>query len=391
MTVTFEQFLTTCTLDTENPNEFAKYMPKLEAYRKALNGSIKPEFSCSLPEPIETLRQKQFDAFKYIKESLTAEEWEITGFTAQELLSKYGKGELTVTEVFKCYAKRATMVHQFTNCALEIFTDEGFEMAASLDAYFKKTGKLIGPFHGIPISLKEHLTYKGRVTHACYTALIDNVLDKDSLTVQLIRDMGAVFYIRTNQPQSLMHGCSDNNFGGFSYVPYNISLTSGGSSSGEGALVAAGGSVVGIGSDIGGSIRIPAAFSGCFGLRPTTKRVTLRGSTGSHPGQESILAVSGPLSRSIDNIDYFMESYTNIGKPWEKDPDMIRLEWKKVLKPSPENLKIAILYDDGIVRPTPPIVRGLKDISTKLKNAGVDVVEFEPFGSNKASFQYMLC
>lgn len=384
MTVTFEQFLTKCALDTENPEKFLEYVPKLEAYRARLAEAVKPELSVSLPGPIETLRETQFDGVSFIEKALTAKELEITGLTAQQLIAKYASGELTVTEVFKCYAKRATIAHQLTNCALEIFTEEGFETAAALDEHFKKTGQLVGPLHGVPVSLKEHLTYKGKITHACYVALIDNVQEADGITVKLIREMGAVFYIRTSQPQSLMHGCSDNNFAGFSYTPQNLSLTSGGSSSGEGAIVGAGGSVIGIGSDIGGSVRVPAAFCGVFGLRPTTKRISMRGNTGSHRGQESVLAVSGPMSRNVDDINYFMESYAGT-KPWNTDPDIIRMDWKTVPPPAPKDIKIAILHDDGIVRPTPPIVRGLKEISTKLKAAGVTVVDMDPIEFEKVN------
>lgn len=378
MTVTFEQFLNRCALDTEDPEKFQQYVPKLEAYREKLNKAIKPELTCTLPAPIETLRDQQFNAVDFIKTCLTAEELRITNSTASELLASYSSGTLTVTEVYKCFAKRATMAHQLTNCALELFTDEGLERAAFLDDYFKKNGELFGPLHGVPISLKEHLDYEGKTTHACYVALIDTVSEKDCMSVGLIRGLGAVFYIRTNQPQSLMHACSDNNFVGFTYCPYNISLTSGGSSSGEGALVASGGSVIGIGSDIAGSIRIPAAFSGCYGLRPTTKRISVLGCTGGDPGQESIVPVSGPLTRTVEDINLFMEAYANAGKPWEKDPDMLRMEWRKVEKPVAKDLKIGILYDDGIVRPTPPITRGLNTVAAKLEAAGVTVVDFEP-------------
>lgn len=384
MPVTFEQFLVRDPLDTEDPEKYQKFVPKLNVYKENLKNALKPELTCDLPAPIEELREKQFNAIEYSKKLLTSKESEIISYTSEQLLEKYSSGSLTVTEVYKCYAKRATIAHQFTNCVLDLFTDEGFERAEYLDEYFKKTGKLFGPFHGIPISLKEHLSYKGRITHSCYVAYIDSVPNEDCVTVNIIRKLGAVFYVRTNQPQSLMHGCSGNNYIGFSNCPYNISLTSGGSSSGEGSLVSFGGSVIGIGSDIGGSIRIPAAFSGCYGFKPTSKRVSLWGSAGLDPGQESVVPVSGPLSRSIDDIDYFMKSYVNNGKVWEHDPDMIRLEWKSVSSPCPTDLKIAIIYDDGIVRPTPPVLRGINHIAAKLKSSGVNVVDFKPIKTQLA-------
>lgn len=389
--VSYTDFLTTDALDNYEDNEkyTREYLPKIEKYRADLEKAIKPEYTVQLPKPVEQLVEEQFDAVKYLYDNklLTEKEFEYTDCPASHIVSQISKGEWTAVDVYKAYAKRATIAHQLTNCALEFFTDEGLERAKFLDDYFKKNGKVIGPLHGVPVSLKEQINFKGRITHACYASQITNIAKKHAPSVQILENLGAVFYVRTNQPQTMMHLCGNNNFIGWSRCPFNLSLTAGGSSSGEGALTAFGGSTIGIGSDIGGSIRGPAAFSGSIGLRPTTSRFSKSGGMSSAGGQESVPPVQGPMARSVDDIDYLMDAYINQGKPWNIDCTTLPLQWRKVEKPKPENLTVAIEYDDGIVSPTPPVVRALKHVAEKLKAAGVKVVEHKPI---RTQFAYDL-
>lgn len=386
MSVSYKQFLTTDPIEYENKETFAAYAPKIEAYRKKLADAVLPEYSIELPDSVDKLIETQFNPLKYIydSKSLTESEFKITDSSATDLLPKIAKGELTAVEVFKAYAKRATICHQFTNCAMELFVDEGLERAKFLDDYYTKNGKTIGPLHGLPISLKEHIGYKGKVTHAAFVSLIDNVTAEHATSATILEKLGAVFYVRTNEPQTLMHLDSNNNITGFSKNPFNLLLSSGGSSSGEGSIVGFGGSSIGIGSDIGGSIRAPAAYSGCIGLRPTSKRVALGGCISGGAGQESVPAVQGPMTRSVDDIDLWMDVYINEGKPWELDCNTLPMPWRKVAAPKPESLTIAVMYDDGLVKPTPPIQRGLKETVEKLKAAGVKIVEFKPIETKLA-------
>lgn len=386
--VVYTDFLTKDSLDNyeDNGKYTREFLPKLEKYRADLAAGILPEYSIELPAPASELAEKQFNAVKYLREHklLTDEEFEITDSPATFIVAKIAKGEWTSVQVFKAFAKRGTIGHQFTNCAMQLFPEEGLKRAEYLDEFFAKNGKTIGPLHGLPISLKEQMNYKGKITHGGYVSMIDNIPEKHSITTQILENLGAVFYVRTNEPQTLMHLCSNNNFVGVSKCPYNLALTSGGSSSGEGAIVAFGGTPIGIGSDIGGSIRGPAAFSGCIGLRPTTNRFSKAGGISGGAGQESVPAVEGPLTRSVDDIDFLMDAYINEGKPWITDCTTYPLAWRKVEKPKPESLTVAIMYDDGIVKPTPPIARGLKALAEKLSAAGVKVVEFKPIKTQLA-------
>ena len=363
-------------VDPQDIKLFEKIIPKIEKYRQALNDNILDDYK--LPEDLIP-QSLGFDVTKIPEKVLTKSEIEITELKAIDLADKIASGEYSSVEVFKAYAKRATMAHQLTNCAMEIFIDEGLKRAEELDEIFKKTKTTVGPLHGIPVSLKEHYDYKGKITHGGYVGLIDNVSTETNQCVQILYDAGAVFYIRTTEPQMLMHLDSNNNITGIAKNPHNTNLTPGGSSSGEGAITAMKGSAFGLGSDIGGSIRAPAGFCGVWGLRPSQKRIPMFPMVPSgNKTQENVVVVLGPLARSAQDLELFMKVQLS-SKPWETDATVIPLPWREVKTPTPKELKVAIIYDDGVVKPTPPIIRGLKHSAEKLKQAGVKVVEWESF------------
>lgn len=124
------------------------------------------------------------------------------------------------------------------------------------------TGRLMGPLHGIPLSLKNQIGVKSHLTNAGFVTWINNTSKDDAAIVKTFRKLGAVVFARTNQPQAGMHLETSNNIYGTTVNPRNRQLTAGGSTGGEAALMGMNASVLGIGGDIGGSIRVPAAFNG---------------------------------------------------------------------------------------------------------------------------------
>ena len=175
----------------------------------------------------------------------------------------------------------------------------------------------------------------------------------------------------------------------FQVNPYNTKLTCGGSSGGEGALMAMRGSCLGIGSDIGGSIRSPAANNGLFGLRPTTFRLPVTGWTATMMGEEQIVPVIGPISRSLEGVKMFMKTLLD-QKPWMIEPSLIAIPWKttsllRTDSSGKRKLRIGVLSDDGIVKPHPPILRGINTLVEKLKgNPDIDIIEFPPYNHEEA-------
>ncbi|CAF3391518.1 unnamed protein product [Rotaria sp. Silwood2] len=302
-------------------------------------------------------------------------------YSATQLITQLAQGQLTAEQVIKAYLKRAGIAHQLTNCATEFLDKEALDRAKYLDEEFKRRGGPIGPLHGLPISLKDMITMRGRRVSAGWIKWINRIAEDDSLIVKILYEAGAIFYVRTTEPQSLMHlECSSPVYG-TTLNPFNRNLTSGGSTGGEGALLALKASPMGIGTDIGGSIRSPAANNGVYGLRPTTFRIPLQGLMLAQIGRESIIAVLGPLARKREDINLFMKTVLDT-EPWLRDPSLVPIPWRSISLNS-KNLTIAVMWDDGIVHPHPPIIRALHETVEHLKKSGIRVIDWEPIYHQK--------
>lgn len=205
------------------------------------------------------------------------------------------------------------------------------------------------------------------------TSHIGSPATYESVLADLLRSAGAVFYVKTNVPTAMMIAETVNHTHGRTVNPRRRRLTSGGSSGGESALIAFGGSPWGVGSDIGGSLRIPAACTGLFTLRPSFGRFpTLRCRSGM-PGQEAVHSVNGPLTRSLADLELYCRAVVGT-QPWRADPRCLPLDWRAAdIKPK---LRIAVLWDDGMALPTPPVSRALRTAAARLRAAGHHLVDW---------------
>lgn len=194
----------------------------------------------------------------------------------------------------------------------------------------------------------------------------------ESELVRELRQLGAVLYVKTSVPHTLMCGETVNNIIGYTENPRNRYLSAGGSSGGEGALIGARGSVVGFGTDIGGSIRIPAAFNGLYGLRPSSGRLPYEGMANSMDGQNSVLSVVGPLGTTVGALRLVTKGLLST-EPWSHDPLVVEMPWKAEQEKLPEKLVFAVLRYDGVVGVTPPIKRALEMTIEAVKKQGHEV------------------
>lgn len=204
---------------------------------------------------------------------LTADELEITNSSGVDLVSKLAAGQLKSVDVTLAFCKRAALAHQAVskeisqsvswfrststdddeqlNLALEFFPDMALAQAKELDKYYEENKKPVGPLHGLPISLKDQLRVKGLETSMGYVAWLGKFDEEDSALTALLRKAGAVFYIKTSVPQSLMVCETVNNIIGRTLNPRNKNWSCGGSSGGEGANIGFRGGIIGVGTDIG--------------------------------------------------------------------------------------------------------------------------------------------
>lgn len=278
---------------------------------------------------------------------LTDDELHMLSLDVPQLLDAYRSKTWTVRQVLTAYLKHSVIINQLTNFATEFLADEALARADELDAHLASTGTLAGPLHGIPVSVKEQLALAGRINHGGFVSLIARPPPaEDAHLAQLFRAAGAVLHVRTSIPQSLMHLDCENNITGRTLNPRDLRLSPGGSSGGEGVSIGAGCAVLGIGTDIGGSVRAPAAFNNCYGLRPTALRVPVLGQTGVSGGQESIRGVAGPLARSVEGLEIWMRSVLE-QEPWEYETSLMPVPWRKDVKFTPGDFTIGVMWDDG--------------------------------------------
>lgn len=228
---------------------------------------------------------------------------------ATALLENLASGQFTAVEVTTAFSKRAAIAQQLTNCLTETFFEMARNRARELDDHLAATGKTVGPSHGLPISIKESFSVSGIPTTLGFVSFLDRPPQAtNSALVDVLLAAGAVLYVKTNIPQTMMTADSHNNVFGRVLNPHRLNLGAGGSSGGEGALVAMRGSVLGIGTDIAGSIRIPALCCGVVGSKPSVGRVPYGGQlSGARPGGTGIAPVAGPLCHTVRDAELLLK------------------------------------------------------------------------------------
>ncbi|NXM72197.1 VDHAP protein, partial [Serilophus lunatus] len=172
-----------------------------------------------------------------------------------------------------------------------------------------KKQKEKGLLYGIPISIKDHINCKGHISSGGMVKFLGQVKEEDSVIVHVLKHQGAIPFVKTNIPQTMINYDCSNLIFGQTLNPLNHQKSPGGSSGGEGALIAGGGSILGIGSDVAGSIRLPSSFCGLCGLKPTGNRISTGPSAFSD--RTFVLAVTGmlgPMARDVDSLALCMKA-----------------------------------------------------------------------------------
>ncbi|KAL4810834.1 amidase signature domain-containing protein [Aspergillus unguis] len=373
----------------------APWKPLADAKRQSILDAIPAKWR--IQEPIPSATDLHDVSGSYIEQFLTPREIEITELDAYGIAEKTTTGEWSAVEVTQAFCHRASLAHQLVSCLHEVFFDAAIEDAKQLDAYLAEHKKPLGPLHGVPLSLKDQFHVRGVDTTMGYVGWIGKFqgLDNDprhrvfeSELVRELRALGAVLYCKTSVPASLMCGETINNIILYTQNPKNRLLSSGGSSGGEGALIALKGSPGGFGTDIGGSVRIPAVFNGLFGIRPSSGRMPYEGAANSMDGQSSILSVIGPLASTARSLQFLFKAVLS-QQPWLHDPLVLELPWRSEVEEEtralvaqsandPSKLTFAVLKHDGVALPHPPIARAVEIVEQTLKRLGHKVIDWNP-------------
>ncbi|RGP69091.1 putative general amidase [Fusarium longipes] len=367
---------------------------------------ISPEWKLSEKDLKHARQQRDITGF-FIQQFLDNESISITSMKTAPILTALKERRLSAVQVVRAFCKRAAVAHQINNCLHEVFFDQALQRAEYLDDYYAKHNKPIGPLHGLPISLKDQFHVKGVDTTMGYVGWIGGNLgvsdhDKthkiESQIVTELLSLGAVLYCKTSLPQTLLFGETKNNIIGETLNPNNRNLSCGGSSGGEAALIALGGSSVGVGTDIGGSLRIPTGFCGIFSIKPTSNRLSYRDAANTNPGQDTYRSTVGFMGTSIDALELVFQSVLGT-EPWLRDPAVLPIPFRKEVmeaylsradskgnaKSDEKPLKMGLLWCDGMVGPHPPVLRGLHVVAEAMKKAGHKVVDWNPPSQERAT------
>jgi Asp-tRNA(Asn)/Glu-tRNA(Gln) amidotransferase A subunit family amidase len=291
----------------------------------------------------------------------------------QDLVQQVHKQPYMASEILGTYGKVALKAHEKTNCLTEVMISSAEKWVTDGSVNLK------GPLAGIPVSLKDTIEVAGYDTSVGYSRNVGNAKPIDGPVVRLLKDAGAVPYVKTNVPITLLSFESTNDLWGRSSNPYNPKYSPGGSTGGEGALLALGGRI-GIGSDVAGSVRCPAHFSGIYSLRCSTGRWPKLGIQTSMPGQEGVPSVFSPMARTLNDLTYFTRSVVQM-RPWTYDYACHPMEWRADIEEEfleKKSLRVGMLRTDGVVDPSPACKRALEMTEDALRRAGHEIVEIDP-------------
>ncbi|KAK7950876.1 uncharacterized protein PG986_006604 [Apiospora aurea] len=324
---------------------------------------------------------------------LSAEELHITqDFDAVSLAKAVQLGTIKAKAVATAFCKRAAIAQQLTSCLTETMFDDAIKRGEYLDEYIELHGKPLGPLHGVPISLKDSFDCAGVQSTMGIVSYLEHPVPKEHGTAAaILSDLGAILYCKTNTSQALMSSDSHNNVFGRTLNPHKLSLTAGGSSGGEGALVALRGSILGVGTDMAGSIRIPALCNGTYGFKPSTWRIPFFGSTFCHRmGSPGPPPVAGPLTCSFDDVTLFLQAVIG-SQPWNRDPTALAIPWRSAVATSaPRRLRIGFMLEDPKYPVHPPVRRTMESSAQALAQAGHEIIPLHDFPSLETALDLCL-
>lgn len=242
---------------------------------------------------------------------------ELWACSAVELAGMVRNGSVSSREVVEAHLERIDAVNPGVNAIVEVLAGPALAAAGKADRAVA-TGERLGPLHGVPVTVKQNIDVAGTATTLGLTALKDALAPCDGPPVERLREAGAIVIGRTNLPDFALRWHTDSGLAGATLNPWDATASPGGSSGGEAVSLATGMSPLGVGTDLGGSVRIPAGACGVVSLKPTWGRVADR-SVVAPPQTRGIaqLDTTGPLARSVADLRLALDV---LRQPSERDP-----------------------------------------------------------------------
>ncbi|HTC58466.1 MAG TPA: amidase [Candidatus Sulfotelmatobacter sp.] len=290
------------------------------------------------------------------------------------------KKRLSPVEIVDAHLGQIERLNPTLNAFVQVDA-EGARQAAQDAEIAVMHGKTLGPLHGIPISIKSSMAVAGMLCESGTRLRAGFVPVLDAPLVERLRAAGAIVMGVTNTPEFLMAWETDNLLYGRTNNPWDLQRTPGGSSGGEAAAIAAGMSAGGVGSDGGGSIRVPAHFSGICGLKPTPGRIPATGHYPVSAGPFALIGVVGPMARAVDDLKVLFEVM--------QGPDIgdacaapVPVRWPT--EDEARKLRVGYFEDDGRTLVTAGTRAAVRSAAEALRGAGFQVEHFQPEGLEEA-------
>lgn len=295
--------------------------------------------------------------------------------SATELAQAIRARKMSAREVVQAHLDRIDAVNPLINAVVQLVPERALSEADAADAALAR-GDAVGPLHGVPITLKDSIDTEGIITTWGTMGRKDFIPDHDAPVAARLRDAGAIVLGKTNTPEFTMDGETVNEIYGQTVNPHDLTRSPSGSSGGAGAIIAAGGSPLDIGSDTGGSIRGPAHFCGICGIKPTTGRVPRTGhAIPDGIGAQNGLSQLGPLARCVEDL---VLALSIISGPDGSDTTVVGMP-----APDPSSVDVASLrvawYTDGGLHPADDdVTRAVRDAVAALADQGATMTEAAP-------------
>ena len=308
----------------------------------------------------------------------------ITSASAGALAEAIRTKRLTSKEVVEAHLARIAEVNPKLNAVVQLTAEAARRDAAQADAALTR-GTILGPLHGVPVTIKDTLETEGVVCTGGTLGRAQFVPKADATAVARLRAAGAVVLGKTNVPELAGALETDNLVYGRTSNPYDLGRTPGGSSGGEAAIVAACGSPLGLGTDAGGSIRVPAHYCGLAALKPTAGRIPRTGQFPRPLGpRQSVFHVS-LIARRVDDLALALPI---VAGPDFRDYTVVDMPVRDHRAVGLAGLKLAFFDDDGAATPTPEIAAAIRAAAKAFSEAGLSVEERRPPDADKAATVY---
>lgn len=295
---------------------------------------------------------------------------------ALELAAAIRGKEASSRDVLEAHLGRVEQVNGDLNAIVRVLADEARDAADAADAAVA-AGDALGPLHGVPCTVKENIDLAGTPTTQAVSALKDAIAPIDAPTAARMRAAGAIPFARTNLPDFGLRVHTHSELHGLTRNPWNPNVTAGGSSGGEGSALASGMSPIGLGNDIGGSLRNPAHCCGIASIKPSVGVVPQ--ATVIPPVDQALasqlMAVEGPMARRVADVRAGLEILAGRDA---RDP--VSLPVVLTDAAPGERLRIAVLAEPPGGATDPGIAAAIRSVGDHLSDAGHDVVEATPPG-----------